>query len=162
MRIIRRLSALLLVPLVASCEDTALMPGELVGEWQFTTETTAVLWRRDDIRLQLGSDGRFIRTHNVFAHDGRPEDQLRSHTHTRGTWRVENDRLTVEISQVVRQDLEHSTPEPVQQPSAYVPESYRVRLTGDRLLLEEERVVDGQPVTYHHTFERVDETDWRS
>lgn len=157
MRIIRRLFALLLVPMLASCDDAGLSPRELVGQWRFSTETTAIEWRRDDVRLWLGEDGAFVRTYRIFALDGRPEDLLRSSTREEGTYRVHGDSLVLEPSGVERWAADQQ--QPVEQPSAFLGERYRVRLVGDRLLLEEERLVEGQPMTYHHTFRRADDTD---
>lgn len=156
MRIIRFcLALLLLLPALAACDDAALSPRELAGEWQFSTETTAVLWRRDDIRLVLGEDGGFVRTYTIHAYDGRPEDLLYSYTREQGTYRVHGDSLVLETADVERWDV-RQPPQPVQQPSAFLGDRYRVRLVGDRLLLEEDRLVEGQPVTYHHNFRRVE------
>ena len=160
MRLPRRLSILLLPPLLAACAGESLSPRALVGRWQFTAESSAG-GRRDDIRLTLAADGTFLRTHAVFADDGRAGDHLRSHLRVEGTYTVDGGRMIVEVARAAR--WEHLPPPPGEpeaaRPGVYAGERYHVRLVGDLLLMEESRLVDGQPVTYHHTFRRLDETD---
>jgi hypothetical protein len=156
---LRRLSVLLLLPLLFACDEDALTPRELVGAWEFTSESTSTEgWRRDDILLTLQPDGGLVRAHSTFADDGRPVDHLRAFARVDGTYRVRGDSLIVEITRVERWSDPQPDPE-VQNPSTYAEERYRARLIANLLVLEETRLVDGEPVTYHHAFRRLAETD---
>lgn len=160
---IRRLRALLLLPLLAACDGDGLSPREVVGEWQFTIESSNVEWRRDVMRLELGEDGGYVRTHSIFADDGRAGDGLRAYTVHHGTYVVQGDSLIAGISIVERWNNQMVVPEPLlENPGFGASERFRMQLTGNRLLLEETRDVDGQPVTYHHTFRRASGASWVS
>ncbi|HST62845.1 MAG TPA: hypothetical protein VLK84_29330 [Longimicrobium sp.] len=154
MRIIRSFAALLALVLLAGCGDDGVSPRGIVGHWEFSTETSAILWRRDVIRLELHEDGGFVRDARVFASDGRPGDHLRSYARAEGTYRLAGDLLALQTHILERWDV-HDTPVPVQEPGGFGGDLYRARVVGDRLLLEEERDVDGKPVTFYHTFRRV-------
>jgi hypothetical protein len=153
---IRRIGALLLLPLLAACDGDALTPRGVVGRWQFTAESTGVEWRRDDVRLVLEEDGTYLRTHLVFADDGRPSDHLRAYRILHGTYEVRGDSLFASLSLIEEWDVRMVVPEPrMVNPGFGASERFRARLTGSQLLLEETRDVDGMPVTYHHTFRSV-------
>jgi hypothetical protein len=160
---IRRLAAPLVLLLLAACDGDGVSPRTLVGEWEFTTESSNVEWRRDEVRLELREDGGYVRTHAIFADDGRPGDGLRAYTAHHGTYVVQGDSLIAGISIVERWNNQMVVPEPLQEnPGFGASERFRMQLTGDRLLLEETRDVDGQPVTYHHTFRRASVPSWFS
>lgn len=156
-RILRRFPALLaLLPLLAACDGEPLQSRDLAGEWRFTTETRAVQWRRDEVVLALDEDGGYLRVHSIFADDGRPGDGLRAYTRHAGTYVLQGDSLFAGISSVEQWDVRDGIPEPRREPGGFgATQRFRARRVGDRLLLEETREVDGQPVTYHHSFRRV-------
>lgn len=161
--IIRRRPALLVLLLLAACDGDGLAPRDVVGQWLFTTESGSVQWRRDEMRLEIREDGGYVRTHHVFADDGRPGDGLRAYTAHHGTYVVQGDSLIAPISIVERWNNQMVVPEPLlENPGFGASERFRVQLIGDRLLLEETRDVDGQPVTYHHTFRRASYDAWPS
>lgn len=160
---IRRLAVLPVLLLLAACDGGGLEPRDVVGEWQFTIQSSNVEWRRDEMRLELGEDGGYVRAHHVFADDGRPGDGLRAYTVHHGTFVVQGDSLIASISVVERWNNGMAVPEPVlENPGFGASERFRMQLTGSRLLLEETRDVDGQPVTYHHTFRRASVPPWFS
>ncbi len=154
MRIIRSFFALFALALLAACDGDGFSPREIVGRWEFSTETNAIYWQRDKIALVLQQDGGFVRHYSVYSDDGRPGDFLRSYARAEGTYRVKSDTLMLEIALVERWTVDAGS-DRVQHPAGSLTERYQARLVGNRLLLEEERLVDGWPVTYYHNYRRA-------
>ncbi len=135
-RPLRVAAAATLLLALAACDEGITTPRELVGNW-LAVETYGTQQYRLEDRLELREDGGYTWTSASFSPQGRAPDGLASWVSRVGSWGVDGgDRLALRAASGMA--WEHGGGWSQVDYAAEWRREHRLRMEGDRMILEEQ------------------------
>ena len=147
-----RLMIAALAVLLSGCDGTTTLPRSITGSWLNIAVNPG--GSRVEDRLELTADGRYVWTTAIFGSQGRTPDGMLWWLSRSGDWRVEGDRLALRTTSGMA--WEHGSAVVQLEYGGEWNRDHRLRLQGDRLLLQEVLPPEMSRTPQSYAFDRTD------